>query len=186
MTASYFCRATLFALVATVLVAIGCQNSEQVVKNDLPADQQQTARQATGTTGEQREPSAESNRRESGPPVGAPEVNNSGSGRTEPPTTDPTAGTSSDESESRPESKEADNPEADRETESTDNADADMSEPGVSEPPKLPPMAEPTGKSGTDPGDNIPDIEGVDIDGEEFSLSDYAGKVTMLDFWGDW
>jgi hypothetical protein len=31
-----------------------------------------------------------------------------------------------------------------------------------------------------------PDIEGPDIDGETFKLSDYRGKVVMLDFWGDW
>lgn len=31
-----------------------------------------------------------------------------------------------------------------------------------------------------------PDIEGEDIDGVEFKLSDYRGKVVLLDFWGDW
>jgi hypothetical protein len=31
-----------------------------------------------------------------------------------------------------------------------------------------------------------PDIEGIDLDGEAFRLSDYAGKVVFLDFWGDW
>ena len=31
-----------------------------------------------------------------------------------------------------------------------------------------------------------PDIEGEDLDGVEFKLSDYRGKVIMLDFWGDW
>ena len=31
-----------------------------------------------------------------------------------------------------------------------------------------------------------PDIEGVDLFGEKFKLSDYRGKVVMLDFWGDW
>jgi hypothetical protein len=31
-----------------------------------------------------------------------------------------------------------------------------------------------------------PDIEGSDLDGEEFALSDYRGKVVMLDFWGHW
>lgn len=35
-------------------------------------------------------------------------------------------------------------------------------------------------------GMKVPDIEGVDIDGEKFKLSDYAGKVVMIDFWGDW
>jgi len=31
-----------------------------------------------------------------------------------------------------------------------------------------------------------PDIEGVDLDGVAFKLSDYKGKVIFLDFWGDW
>ena len=31
-----------------------------------------------------------------------------------------------------------------------------------------------------------PEIEGADLDGKEFALSDYRGKVVMLDFWGDW
>jgi hypothetical protein len=35
-------------------------------------------------------------------------------------------------------------------------------------------------------GCDAPDIVGLDLDGEEFSLSDYRGKVVLLDFWGDW
>ena len=35
-------------------------------------------------------------------------------------------------------------------------------------------------------GKTAPDIVGEDLDGEEFKLSDYRGKVVMLDFWGDW
>jgi cytochrome oxidase Cu insertion factor (SCO1/SenC/PrrC family) len=31
-----------------------------------------------------------------------------------------------------------------------------------------------------------PEIEGEDIDGEKFKLSDYRGKVVLLDFWGNW
>ncbi len=31
-----------------------------------------------------------------------------------------------------------------------------------------------------------PDIEGIDLDGTAFKLSDYAGKVVFVDFWGDW
>jgi hypothetical protein len=31
-----------------------------------------------------------------------------------------------------------------------------------------------------------PDIEGIDLDGVAFKLSDYRGKVIFLDFWGDW
>ncbi|MEM7260859.1 MAG: hypothetical protein AAF488_02650 [Planctomycetota bacterium] len=35
-------------------------------------------------------------------------------------------------------------------------------------------------------GMEVPDIAGVDLDGTDFKLSDYRGKVIMLDFWGDW
>jgi len=35
-------------------------------------------------------------------------------------------------------------------------------------------------------GKPAPDIEGEDIDGKKFKLSDYRGKVVMLDFWGHW
>ncbi len=35
-------------------------------------------------------------------------------------------------------------------------------------------------------GMEAPDIEGEDIDGTMFKLSDYRGKVVMLDFWGHW
>lgn len=31
-----------------------------------------------------------------------------------------------------------------------------------------------------------PDIDGLDLDGTEFKLSDYKGKVLFVDFWGDW
>lgn len=31
-----------------------------------------------------------------------------------------------------------------------------------------------------------PDIQGVDLAGNAFALSDYEGKVVLLDFWGDW
>jgi hypothetical protein len=35
-------------------------------------------------------------------------------------------------------------------------------------------------------GMTAPEIEGEDIDGEQFKLTDYRGKVVVLDFWGDW
>ena len=35
-------------------------------------------------------------------------------------------------------------------------------------------------------GKMAPDIEGMDFDGTQFKLSDYRGKVVVLDFWGDW
>jgi len=31
-----------------------------------------------------------------------------------------------------------------------------------------------------------PDIEGADLQGVDFKLSDYLGKVVVLDFWGNW
>ena len=35
-------------------------------------------------------------------------------------------------------------------------------------------------------GKVAPDIQGEDVDGKAFKLSDYRGKVVVLDFWGDW
>jgi len=35
-------------------------------------------------------------------------------------------------------------------------------------------------------GQQAPEIAGVDLDGVEFKLSDYRGKVVLLDFWGNW
>jgi thiol-disulfide isomerase/thioredoxin len=35
-------------------------------------------------------------------------------------------------------------------------------------------------------GKVAPDIEGADGDGKHFKLSDYRGKVVVLDFWGHW
>ena len=35
-------------------------------------------------------------------------------------------------------------------------------------------------------GELAPEISGADVFGEKFKLSDYRGKVVMLDFWGDW
>ena len=35
-------------------------------------------------------------------------------------------------------------------------------------------------------GSKAMDIVGTDLEGEEFKLSDYRGKIVFLDFWGDW
>jgi hypothetical protein len=35
-------------------------------------------------------------------------------------------------------------------------------------------------------GKPSPEITGEDIDGKSFKLSDYRGKVVVVDFWGDW
>jgi len=36
------------------------------------------------------------------------------------------------------------------------------------------------------PGLSVQEIAGADVDGAPFKLSDYRGKVVMLDFWGNW
>lgn len=36
------------------------------------------------------------------------------------------------------------------------------------------------------PGKPAPDFKAQDVDGVEFKLSDYKGKVVLLDFWGFW
>jgi hypothetical protein len=35
-------------------------------------------------------------------------------------------------------------------------------------------------------GKVVPEIEGDDLEGNAFKLSDYRGKVVVLDFWGNW
>jgi hypothetical protein len=35
-------------------------------------------------------------------------------------------------------------------------------------------------------GKVAPEITGEDLDGVNFKLSDYRGKVVVIDFWGDW
>ena len=35
-------------------------------------------------------------------------------------------------------------------------------------------------------GATAPEIVATDVDGVEFKLSDYRGKVVLLDFWGFW
>ena len=46
----------------------------------------------------------------------------------------------------------------------------------------------PTPRRGKSPklGDKMREIVGEDVDGVAFKLSDYQGKVIMLDFWGSW
>ena len=45
---------------------------------------------------------------------------------------------------------------------------------------------EATLKEGLEIGDLAPEITGKDQDGIEFKLSDYRGKVVVIDFWADW
>jgi hypothetical protein len=35
-------------------------------------------------------------------------------------------------------------------------------------------------------GKVAPEIEGEDVEGKKFKLSDHRGKIVVLDFWGDW
>lgn len=35
-------------------------------------------------------------------------------------------------------------------------------------------------------GKEAPNIQGEDLDGRPMQLSDYRGKVVVLDFWGHW
>jgi len=35
-------------------------------------------------------------------------------------------------------------------------------------------------------GKTAPDIDGDDLDGNKFKLSEYRGKVVVIDFWGNW
>jgi hypothetical protein len=35
-------------------------------------------------------------------------------------------------------------------------------------------------------GKSAPEISGEDVEGKKFALSDYRGKVVVLDFWGNW
>lgn len=49
-----------------------------------------------------------------------------------------------------------------------------------------PMMAVPKVKGGPRMGHLAPEIEGVDLEGKKFKLSDYRGKVVMLNFYGDW
>ncbi|GIW82000.1 MAG: hypothetical protein KatS3mg105_3807 [Gemmatales bacterium] len=43
-----------------------------------------------------------------------------------------------------------------------------------------------SGKVGLQVGDFAPEITGTDLDGKTFKLSDYRGKIVLLDFWGQW
>jgi phage FluMu protein Com len=41
-------------------------------------------------------------------------------------------------------------------------------------------------QTGTNVGQVAPEITAEDLDGVQFKLSDYRGKVVLLDFWGHW
>jgi hypothetical protein len=46
--------------------------------------------------------------------------------------------------------------------------------------------AQPPPPTGFEVGNLAHEIEGEDIDGKKFKLSDYRGKVVLLDFWASW
>ena len=48
------------------------------------------------------------------------------------------------------------------------------------------PNARPAPQIGIQVGNKALEIEGEDIQGNKFKLTDYRGKVVMLDFWGNW
>ncbi|MFL5242161.1 MAG: hypothetical protein ACJ8FY_08635 [Gemmataceae bacterium] len=53
-------------------------------------------------------------------------------------------------------------------------------------PPSAPPPVPSEPVAGTEVGNLAREIEGEDIDRKKFKLSDYKGKVILLDFWGFW
>jgi cytochrome oxidase Cu insertion factor (SCO1/SenC/PrrC family) len=48
---------------------------------------------------------------------------------------------------------------------------------------KMSPPPSGKAKEGVNEGDLAPEITGKDADGKSFKLSDYRGKVVLLDFW---
>jgi hypothetical protein len=58
---------------------------------------------------------------------------------------------------------------------------------GSGEAPRLP-GPHPSGPLtvGLGKGQLAPEIEGEDAEGRRFKLSDYRGKVVLLDFWATW
>lgn len=42
------------------------------------------------------------------------------------------------------------------------------------------------GSSGFNPGDKAPEVEGTDVKGKAVALSQYSGKVTLVNFWATW
>jgi hypothetical protein len=80
-----------------------------------------------------------------------------------------------------------------RDNAARDNASRNPGTPGQPAANRQPPPMEyklefvaATGAKGLELGDAIPEVSGKDLDNIKFKLSDYRGKVVMLDFWGDW
>jgi hypothetical protein len=47
-------------------------------------------------------------------------------------------------------------------------------------------MAPANARIGREVGNLAPDFDAKDVEGKSFKLSDYRGKVVLLDFWGFW
>ena len=58
--------------------------------------------------------------------------------------------------------------------------------PPVKPNPANSPQASQDQSGGPQVGQTAPEIEGPDLDNKDFKLSDYRGKVVLLDFWGHW
>jgi hypothetical protein len=61
-----------------------------------------------------------------------------------------------------------------------------FSMPGCGKDKTLPMQQPAESPPGLPVGATAPEIAGEDIDGRFFKLSDYRGKVVLLDFWGNW
>ena len=59
-------------------------------------------------------------------------------------------------------------------------------DPGRDVPPAADRVLDGPPVAGFEIGNIAPEIEGDDLEGEPFRLSDYRGKVVVVDFWGDW
>jgi hypothetical protein len=49
-----------------------------------------------------------------------------------------------------------------------------------------PPQGADASAEGLEVGQVAPEIVGQDLEGVPFKLSDYRGRVVVLDFWGNW
>lgn len=188
---SYFRWATLLTIVV-MSGAVGCSGSTEVASNDSES--------SSSETGNRPSRSDRPNRRGSTSQSSGRQVNpgaDVGSENNDFPSQDATANLeNSQQNDSNA------NLNASKKREPSTGSEGSQKAPGNSagnvnsgnesgesagaKPKKALPTAKATGEKGTNPGDELPDITGKDMDGNPFKLSDYRGKVIMVDFWGDW